>query len=317
MEDSKISFVVPVYNAEKYLRRCLDSILIQTYSNIEVIIVDDGSTDDSGNICNEYKKQDARVSVIHTVNQGVSAARNTALEHVTGEYILFVDSDDWIEKDMCKEMISYALAHNAKMVTSLAINRNEAGDILDAEKNLSWKSRVVNVVDDFSFLDDCVYGVVWGTLYKRECIREERFDSDIYLGEDTLFYARAVKNSSEIVFLAQRFYNYVNYQNSTAHGKITDKKMTNLTAWDRICELYKDNPRIASTAKGAYGRQCAYFLHRMCMIGQKSKLYYNVFKKGMRDNWKYMMMDPSRKNRNYYRCIYFAPIIYCKMKGQR
>lgn len=98
--DSLISIIVPVYNVEQYLSRCVDSLVNQTYHNIEIILVDDGSPDRSGEICDEYAKKDKRVKVIHQSNGGLSDARNTALDIAKGDYLMFVDSDDWIEKNV-------------------------------------------------------------------------------------------------------------------------------------------------------------------------------------------------------------------------
>ena len=105
--DSLISIIVPVYNVEQYLSRCVDSLVNQTYHNIEIILVDDGSPDRSGEICDEYAKKDKRVKVIHQSNGGLSDARNTALDIAKGDYLMFVDSDDWIEPTMYEEMLSF------------------------------------------------------------------------------------------------------------------------------------------------------------------------------------------------------------------
>ena len=100
-----ISIIIPVYNAEKHLRRCVDSVLAQTHTNLEIILVNDGSTDGSEKICEEYRMKDSRITVLHKENGGVSSARNLALEHIRGDYVMFVDSDDWIEENMCGTMI--------------------------------------------------------------------------------------------------------------------------------------------------------------------------------------------------------------------
>ena len=100
-----ISVVVPVYKTEAYLRQCVDSLLIQTYSHLEIILVDDGSPDGSGAVCDQYARRDARICVIHQKNGGVSAARNAGVQVATGQYIAFVDSDDWVEPDYVKNTI--------------------------------------------------------------------------------------------------------------------------------------------------------------------------------------------------------------------
>ena len=116
-EDSKkmISIIVPVYNVEKYLNRCVDSIINQTYKNLEIILVDDGSTDNSGKICDEYQKKDSRIKVIHKTNGGMSSARNAGLDIATGNYIAFVDSDDYIALNMMATMRGYVVDNNVDM----------------------------------------------------------------------------------------------------------------------------------------------------------------------------------------------------------
>ena len=104
----KISVIIPVYNAEKYLYRCIDSVLAQTYQDFELLLIDDGSKDSSGAICDEYAAKDARVRVFHKENGGVSSARNVGLDHARGEWITFVDADDWISMDWLKEMMTHS-----------------------------------------------------------------------------------------------------------------------------------------------------------------------------------------------------------------
>ena len=115
----KVSIIVPVYNVEKYLDECVKSILAQTYSNIEIVLVDDGSKDTSGSMCDEYKKQDNRIVVVHKENGGLSSARNAGMENASGDYYIFVDSDDTISPDMVEEMVKKAKEHDAKIVSSL------------------------------------------------------------------------------------------------------------------------------------------------------------------------------------------------------
>ena len=111
-----ISVIVPVYNTEKYLDRCIQSILSQTYSNIEILLIDDGSTDSSGAICDKYAEQDSRVRVFHKANGGVSSARNMGLDKAKGTWFTFVDSDDWIDMDMYEQMYNAAIQNKVDMV---------------------------------------------------------------------------------------------------------------------------------------------------------------------------------------------------------
>ena len=116
MNQGLVSIIVPVYKAEKYIHQCIDSLLAQTYRNIEVILVDDGSPDNCGKICDEYAAKDCRVKVIHQQNGGVSVARQTGIDHATGEYSIHADPDDWVEPNMIEELVTKAVADNADMV---------------------------------------------------------------------------------------------------------------------------------------------------------------------------------------------------------
>ena len=115
----KISIIVPVYNVELYLEKCIESIINQTYTNIEIILVDDGATDSSGNICDLYSKKDSRIKVIHKRNGGLSDARNVGIEKAVGQYLMFVDSDDYIDKTMCEKL------YNALKKQKILLNRLE------------------------------------------------------------------------------------------------------------------------------------------------------------------------------------------------
>lgn len=118
MGKSKLSIIVPVYNVEKYLKQCIESILNQTYKNLEIILVDDGSKDSSGKIVDDYAIKDRRVIPVHKENGGISSARNTGLAYVTGEYLTFVDSDDWLDLDMYEKMIEAIEKYSADCVSS-------------------------------------------------------------------------------------------------------------------------------------------------------------------------------------------------------
>ena len=116
IEKPSVTLIVPVYNVEKYLNRCIDSILNQTLEDFELILVDDGSKDNSGNICDEYMRKDRRVKVIHKENGGLSDARNSGIEISTGEYLSFIDSDDWVEKEFLETLYNNAIKYQAEIV---------------------------------------------------------------------------------------------------------------------------------------------------------------------------------------------------------
>ena len=202
-----ISIIVPVYNAEKYLDECVESIVNQTYKNIEIILVDDGSQDNSSALCNQWSKKDKRIKTIHKKNGGVSSARNIGISDSKGEWVSFVDADDWIEKDYIKEMIEKANAYNCEYVCCgfnrvysnrvEHINSNEK--IIEHNSNTFLKS-LLNVQNS--------YGFVHMKLIKKSLIDKIRFDENIKVGEDALFNVQLCKRMDKIVIYNKALYNY-------------------------------------------------------------------------------------------------------------
>ena len=133
---AQISVIVPVYNTEKYLHRCIDSILAQTYTDFELLLINDGSTDESGEICDEYAKKDSRIVVIHKVNEGVSIARNTGIKRSSSKYITFIDSDDYIANDMIEQL--YIALHNTE--SDISVCNFQSKLPLDADNDFKVKT---------------------------------------------------------------------------------------------------------------------------------------------------------------------------------
>jgi len=210
-----VSVVVPTYNVEKYLERCVESIRSQTYSTLEIILVDDGSTDRSGAMCDELAKHDDRIRVIHKENGGLSDARNFGLAEATGEYVCFIDSDDWVEPDM----ISSAVDALKKENSDIAIWGYYA-DFVDAgEKILSSSKRILREEPHFdgenpygeigSVLGFC--GYAWNKLYRLPFLKEQQltFTKGISLVEDILFNAKAICRAESVTFLPTAYNHYM------------------------------------------------------------------------------------------------------------
>lgn len=186
-EKELVSVIIPVYNAEKYIRSCITSVLRQSYLFFELLLIDDGSTDDSGNICEEYAKRDKRVQVIHRENQGVSATRNLGIEKANGRFLVFVDADDQIHKDLLK---IYMQAYTSNQVLLCGISN----DLMDLEKeytkedienkSILWKKE--NFMELFA--KDYVNSP-WNKLYDANIIQKNhiRYPQNLSLGEDLLF----------------------------------------------------------------------------------------------------------------------------------
>lgn len=208
-----ISVIVPVYNVEKYINKCIDSIVNQTYKNLEIILVDDGSLDKCGRICDEYANMDNRIKVIHKENAGVSSARNSGIENSTGSWIAFVDADDWIERNYFTELLRIAKEKDAELIlcgyNRITNKKSEKIDntgelvVLDSKENLN---KILN--------PQTGYALSWAKLYKRDIIGENLFDTTIIVGEDALFNERVSVNINNSCFYKKSLYNYRIHSNS-------------------------------------------------------------------------------------------------------
>ena len=205
MNNPKISVIVPVYNAEKWLRRCVDSILAQTYTDFELLLIDDGSKDGSGAICDEYAATDPRVRTFHKPNGGVSSARNLGLDNASGEYITFVDADDWIESEYLAALIGY---ENADFRMSLFWV-----DYPDGMSSISCgKMPIDSILSVQETVDICnsMLWNVWCKLYKRDIIKQLglRFIVGFDLGEDTFFNYTYLSGADNAILFGKASYHY-------------------------------------------------------------------------------------------------------------
>lgn len=220
--DSLISIIVPVYNTENYLEKCLYSLVNQTYKNIEIIIIDDGSPDNSMNIIQKFVLADNRVKVISQKNQGLSGARNTGMNNANGDYIMFIDSDDWIEIDTCEKAINASEKYNADVVFWPYIKEFsdlqkdnylfDKTEIIWSEKNINQLSRrMVGLVGDELANPQSIDNLVtaWGKLYKKKCYGDVRFtDTKIIGTEDALFNIEVFLGINSAVYIPDLLSHY-------------------------------------------------------------------------------------------------------------
>lgn len=174
-----ISIIVPVYKVEKYLENCILSLLNQTYENIEIILIDDGSPDNSGKICDEYAEKDERIKVIHGENAGVSVARNIGIENASGQYLAFIDSDDYVEKTMIERLYTL-IKNNEAAISACNVIKFIEGEELKTNENLEEKTKFCSVEDAIvlTILDDNFGNFVCNKLFKKELFKEIRFPTD-------------------------------------------------------------------------------------------------------------------------------------------
>lgn len=213
-QNKKVSIIVPVYKVEKYIHRCIDSIIKQTYENIEIILVDDGSPDHCGEIVDEYEKMDHRIKVIHKENGGLSDARNVGMNQVSGEFVIFVDSDDWVEKTMIEKMVDSCDQHHADVVQSAFYYAYEDKRLLD---NRYYSTKDLPVILDRKTLmyelvtNEKVKNFAWGKLYKTDLIKDIPFKKGV-LFEDVFWAHQVMHEVNTYVIIHEPLYNY--YQRS-------------------------------------------------------------------------------------------------------
>lgn len=217
-----ISVVVPIYKVEPYLERCLKSITEQTYTNLEIILVDDGSPDRCPEICDIWKKRDSRIQVIHKVNGGLSDARNAGLDYATGEYIAFVDSDDFIEIEMYEVLLKAAKQYNAQIVCcgrNLIVGGKKVGVAFTSELECSMDARQAQI-------ELLTYGLIeeaaWDKLYKRDLFDGIRFPVG-EINEDIIVLPRLIDRCQTIAHVAVPLYNYVQTPGSITQSGYTKK----------------------------------------------------------------------------------------------
>lgn len=221
-----VSIIVPVYNCQRYINRCIDSILGQSYTNIEILLIDDGSIDKSGQICDEYAKNDKRIRVFHKENTGVSDTRNYGIRKASGEFIQFVDSDDWIDTAMTKELLNNIKRNDSDMVVCGYVRitkyMHRKDKIWDKQGIYTNKDYLKNILNDPT---GYYYGVIWNKLYKASIIRKNHlhFQEKLNLGEDFAFNMQYLRFAKRVSTLPKRLYiyNYINTGSLSRYDKIT------------------------------------------------------------------------------------------------
>lgn len=226
-----VSVIVPIYNSEKYIQRCIESILNQSYKNLEIILVNDGSTDDSLKICEKYSEKDDRIRVVNQKNSGVSLTRNMGIELSSGEYIMFVDSDDYIESTMIEDMVNKIVDNNINLIISgIRMNYIKDNKIIKKQeyklenKNYDKKELLNAILNPIELI--CLCGPCC-KLYNREKIFKHniRFTEDLSMGEDTWFnldYLSIFDSDDKIVTLENIYYNYMRENKDSLFSKYYD-----------------------------------------------------------------------------------------------
>lgn len=235
-----ISVIVPIYNVEKYIARCLNSILLQTYTNLQIILINDGSTDKSAEICNEYIKKDSRIEYIYQENAGLACARNKGLEHVRGEYIVFIDSDDYVAYDYVEKLHCWITDYRADVAVCDIIRT--VNDCMDKHE---IKDLIVKKSDGKNFIRkmyDCNIDVIepsCNKMFKSEIFVKERFPNG-KLFEDFVLMTKILYNANLVVYGNAELYYYFQAPNSITRMRFTEKHLNRITEYEKILCFFRD-----------------------------------------------------------------------------
>lgn len=290
---AKIGVIVPVYNAERYLRKCIESILNQSFQDFEIILIDDGSVDASGKICDKYAEKNKNVRVIHSEHMGVASVRNKGLDENTSEYIAFVDSDDYIDRNYLDTLYRIMIRNEADLVISCGRNLAEnnknkaegaAAPADEIEEHVASKSEVYKRM----FTDGQTIAFVWGKLYHRNIFQSLRCpDGEIY--EDMKVIGKIIENSHRIVYTSYTGYYYVQTPGSITRGKASPEHMALLKNERQLLKFINQNyPDISMEAKRHYFWSCFFVLSRLVSVPQYRKECQTIRKEIVRE-WKFLI----------------------------
>ncbi len=235
-----ISIIVPVYKVERYLEKCVKSIQNQTYSNLEIILVDDGSPDNCGKMCDELAENDSRIRTVHRENGGQSAARNSGLSVAAGDYIGFVDSDDYIDKDMFECLYDAMASQEADLAVCNARSVSESGRVVKKHEG-NGKTECFIGKDAYDRIIPTLNNSVWNKLFKKEVIGKTLFPVGQIHGEDFIFLLEYLKKVRKVARVNADKYNYLQREGSITGGVFSEKKLDEISSKDTIYEIIKEN----------------------------------------------------------------------------
>lgn len=275
--NNKISVIVPVYNVEDYLERCILSLIDQTYADLEIILVDDGSTDNSGNICDIFAKKDERIKVIHKKNGGVSSARNLGIKNSTGELIGFVDSDDYVDKNM------YEILFNNLNDSNADISICSSYDVVDESAR---HNKIANIKEEYNnvealekMISNGYYGTgVFNKLFKKNLLINTPFDEKLSNGEEFLVLFSALFNSKKVIYDSNPLYYYVVRNTSVTHCfKVNIGLVMNFqNALNRYRDIINNNYDFRNKFYTHYILACFQQYNRCIVNGDNNELKNNL-----------------------------------------
>lgn len=261
-----VSILIPAYNTGAFIGKCLDSVVNQTYQKLQIVIIDDGSIDNTPDICTLYSEKDNRVEFYTQENQGVAVTRNNLLQKVKGDYVLFVDADDWIESDMVEYLLSTAVKYDSQItMCDRVFNETIPLSVHPTESVLNKEEAIKDFLHHEYFV-----GSLWNKLIKASIIGNTLFDPRISYGEDALFVWNVLQDVDTVVVSNKQLYYYRMNEASISHQSFGEKKLTGHLTWQLITDDVRQSwPQYLDIALGTFALQDMYLLRAASQSGYK------------------------------------------------
>lgn len=321
MQEPLISIILPIYNVEKYLKRCIDSVINQTYKNLEIILVDDGSTDRCPEICDKYAKRDNRIKVIHKKNGGQSDARNAGIALAGGELIGFVDPDDRIHPDMYSKMYLQMVEDKSDIVSCSFVKEYES-DLNTQTNNFSCEKFVLNKI---SAMNELLIGkrikeVIWDKLYRAEIVKENPFIKGKY-HEDIFWTYKAIGMAEHVsVTEAVYYYYFVKREESIMAERYSIRRLDALEAMELRCQYIKENmPELTALAYKNYIMSCLYNYQAICQDKECDKdgsIRKNIISRINKENKRIALKNSNTKYKIWFRMFFLFPDSTCFIRNK-
>lgn len=293
-----VSVIIPAYNAEKFIDRCLKSVINQTYTDLQIIVINDGSEDNTLSVIRKYEEQDIRFFVIDQENRGVSSARNAGLNIVEGEYVLFIDSDDWIESNMIERMVvaSQYDCDADVVLCGFDYAENEIDTTINGPVIYEVWNQYVQRVE---FLNNKrLTGMLWNKLFKFDSIKDLAFNENISYGEDGEFVWKFFNNSKKMVVTNEVLYHHVIEQTSVTNSCYSEKKYSSVYVWEGIVnDVNKRFPELKKKSNERLTSVAVYGLYEMALSNYSNKSHKSHLRKIVKKYFKEFIISNSVSNK--------------------
>ena len=315
--DPLISIIIPCFNAEKTLEKCLESVVQQSYANLEIIIIDDGSTDETSLIYNKFQSNDERILVLKQQNSGVSKARNTGVKAATGDYICFVDSDDWAELNYCSELYSLLVGENADISIVEASYEDENGNVLCSKPTSEEKIFDGNRALVLLLEDQEIQSHPWGKLFKADLLKNVHFPENLKCFEDYSTLFKIFNKAVKVVKSNEKLYHYIQREDSLSHNLSPATAYQFFLAIMEVFEFWRNSAKVGDRNKIVKNivRKLLMVLKRITRNTKvdEMKSEKDEIRRAFNSFLKYSATDIGLEYYFYLRLYYYFPTLYARL----